>query len=397
MQRRRRRSYCGRRMEEDPMRESEDKVLWIWLRLVTEGNVRWMNALYETLGSVQDIYKTTDEEYIAMGVGEHIRRRLNNKDLKQAYDIFGICEKFGIGMVDITDAAYPELLRHITAPPCLLFYDGRFAEAFSHPTLTVIGTRHSTASGEASAAEFARGLAASGFTVVCGVADGIEQIIHRSVMEIDGRCVQVLPCGLLKAGKRVAHMIRDTVVHGAVVTECLPNEVRRFDAYPLRNRILSGLSHGTLVIQAPKKSGAIMTAGYAAEQGRDVFVLPGSVRDPSYSGNNALLVDGAHPVIAYDDLVDFYREKFPEDIREVDRRDETFETFLSSVTESAPREFENEEQQAIYSVLSDGAHFVEEVMRQTGLTAQQVFVELSRMEFYGWIEALPGGTFKTIS
>lgn len=368
------------------------QVLWIWLRRALEGNSKIMYALYKVVGDIETIYNASSETYEAWGVPQRYRHALADKDTGRAYNIWGMCQKFGFSVVTIEEDIFPTMLRQISLPPCILFYEGNLSEMLKRPLLTMIGTRHATVSGLASAQEMACGLAGSGFGLVMGVAEGIEDTIQKAVLDVGGHAMLILPCGFQRVNRRVAGLIRNVVNNGVVLSELLPNETVDFGTYQLRNRLLAGISHGTFVVQAPKKSGAVMTAGFAAAEGRDVFVLPGNVRDPSFAGNNELLRDGAVPVIEYTDIVRYYQPKF-EGLTPADEQDPLFEKYADSITERA-NTFENKLQEKIYSLLSHRAMYPEELCEALGEPIQRIMSQISMMEFSDWVEAAPGGAVK---
>lgn len=370
-------------------------LYWIWLRLALDGNIKMMYALYCVAEDIENVFRSDKKQYLEWGVPKNYLSALENKDLTPAYNILGQCERFGIGILSIEDEQYPESLLRIALPPCLLFYQGDFLKCLKTPMLTVVGTRYSTASGEAIAADFGRNLALSGFTIVCGVASGIEQAIYNSVLSADGRCVLLLPCGILTAPQRVHYMIKDAVLNGAVVSEWLPGEKSPYDAYQIRNRLLSALTPGTLVLQSPRKSGAQMTANYALSQGKDVFTIPGGLLDPAYAGNNVLLRDGAIPVLEAMDIVDYYKPKYKDQLFDLIVEDDTFEKYVQSISQKV--EFENKEQQIIYSVMTREGNTVDEIVLKSELATPNVLSQITLMELNGWIEAIPGGKYKIIT
>ncbi len=369
-------------------------IYWIWLRLALQGNVKMMYALWTITENVEEIYCADGKTLEEWGVDSRLSKRLLDKKLNEAHNIFGLCEQFGFSLLCIEDDDYPEQLRRIALPPCLLIYQGNLMDCMSGPTLTVIGTRYATASGEALAAEFSHHLALAGFSLFCGVAEGIETAVHHATIGADGRCVLLLPCGLLTVSKRVSALIRDVLPRGAVVSEWLPGERGGFDCYQVRNRLLSGMSAGTLILQAPHKSGAMMTAGYALEQGKDVFVLPGGLRDPSFAGNNELLRDGATPVIEPGDIVRFYLPRWKDALQEVVIEDDGFEAVVQSVSEG--NEFESEEEQLIFSLISQEGITADEMAERTGIPVHRVLSCITVMELKGWVTPIPGGKYKTI-
>ena len=367
-------------------------LYWIWLRMALQGNIKLMYALYSEFKDVEVIFRAERGEYVKWGIPANYIPTLEDKDLTAAYNILGQCDKFGIGVLSIEDEAYPQSLLEIALPPCLLFYQGDFLTCLKTPMITVVGTRYSTATGEAIAMDFGGELAIAGFTVVCGVAKGIEAAIHKAVVRADGRCVLLLPCGILSVAQRVRYLIKDVVAHGAAVSEWLPYEKTPYDAYRIRNRLLSALTPGTLVLQSPQKSGSQITANYALSQGKDVFTIPGGLRDPSFTGNNRLLCDGATPVLEAMDIVNYYKPQYKDMLFDIVVEDDNFEKFVQSVSQQ--REFKNEEQQIVYAAIREEGSTPDEIVEETGLLAHIVLLQLTLMEINGWINQIPGGKFK---
>lgn len=370
-------------------------LYWIWLRLAFQGNVKMMYALYSVVEDVEKIFRADKKQYVEWGVPATYLAALVDKDLTSAYNILGQCERFNIGILSIEDEQYPENLRQIALPPCLLFYQGDFLKCLKTPMLTVVGTRYATASGEAIAGDFATGLALSGFTVVCGVAQGIEEAIHKAVLSADGKCILLLPCGILSAPKRVRYLMKDVVTHGAVLSEWLPGEKSPYDAYKIRNRLLSALTPGTLILQSPRKSGSQITANYALSQGKDVFTIPGGLLDPSFAGNNILLRDGAIPVLEAMDIVNYYKPKYEDQLADIVIEDDSYEKYVQSISQKL--EFENKEQQIVYSVMTNEGNTIDEIVLKSELATHVVLSQLTMMELNGWIKAIPGGKYKIIT
>ncbi len=366
---------------------------WIWLKKALKDDIKTLYALYKVFGSAEAVYCADRHKYWGIGLQEKYIPLLLDKDLTEAHNIFGQCERFGIELLCIEDDEYPDRLREIALPPCLLFYQGDL-QCIDGPTLTVIGTRFTTVTGESVAAEISHGLSASGFTIVCGVADGIERVVHKAVVGSDGRCVLLLPCGILAVDRRVSHLIRDVLPTGLVLSEWLPADRQPRAAYQIRNRILSALSLGTLVIQAPHRSGAVMTAHYALEQNKDVFVVPGGVRDPSYLGSNELLREGAVPILEANDIVKFYKPKWKDNLQETVIEDTQFESYVQSISETP--DFESDDEKYVFGLITPEGRFTDEIIAESGLPASKVLVLITMMEIKGWIEPLSGGKYRTI-
>lgn len=202
------------------------------------------------------------------------------------------------------DADFPPLLEHIPQPPAALFVVGD-ASALLHPQVAIVGARAASAGGMAHARMFARALAQAGFAITSGLADGIDGAAHAGALEVDGLTLGVMGTGpdLVYPRKHQALAAR-IAAHGALVSEFPPGMAARANHFPRRNRLIAGLSLGTLVVEASLRSGSLITARLAAEQGREVFALPGSIDNPLARGCHRLIRDGARLVEAAAEIVE---------------------------------------------------------------------------------------------
>ncbi len=212
-------------------------------------------------------------------------------------------ENSGFQVITLNDGVYPELLRHIPDPPPLLYLNGRLEPQAA--AIAVVGSRKATTYGRTSAQRLCHQLAGRGLEVVSGMARGIDTAAHTGALEAGGRTVAVLGSGLKKIypaqNRRLFHQIAN---HGAVLTEfCLDDDPEPHH-FPQRNRVISGLSLGTVVVEAAQRSGSLITARLAAEQGREVFAVPGSINAPSAHGTHALIKQGAKLVETADDVLE---------------------------------------------------------------------------------------------
>lgn len=220
------------------------------------------------------------------------------------------CSKRNFGVTCISDEDYPPILKEISNPPAVLYYRGKI-ETFAE-RIAIVGTRNYTDYGRKIALNFGEELAAAGLTVVSGAAIGIDTFAHRGALKF-GRTVAVLACGINYAfshgGRKFFEEISE---RGAVLTEFNPNFSPNAGCFPSRNRIIAGLSRGVIVVEAGKKSGALITTTYAGDFGRDVFAVPGDIFAPKSIGCNELIRDGAILVTSAQDVLDQYNfEKVP--------------------------------------------------------------------------------------
>ena len=201
--------------------------------------------------------------------------------------------------------AYPELLREIHRAPPLLFVKGN-VNLLSMPQIAIVGTRHPTHGGQENTQQFSRFLAKQGFTITSGLALGVDSIAHQSALAVEGSTIAVMATGIDSVYPRQHAQLAQDILqnHGLLVTEFPLGTAPQRSHFPQRNRLISGLSVGTLVIEAAIKSGSLITARFAAEQNREVFSIPGSIHNPQSKGCHALIKQGAQLVESADDIVE---------------------------------------------------------------------------------------------
>ncbi|MEZ6136702.1 MAG: DNA-processing protein DprA [Pirellulaceae bacterium] len=239
------------------------------------------------------------------GVGVTLARRLRSTQFREiAGGVIECCRANGIRILLPSDADFPDLLRQIPDPPSVLYVRGELRPTDSL-ALAIVGTRGASQYGRSQAERLARSLARAGLTIVSGLARGIDAAAHQGAIEAEGRTIAVLSNGVAEIyppqneelGKRIA-------TSGALISEMPPGTKPKKGMFPQRNRLISGLSLGTLVVEAGERSGALITARLSGEQGREVFALPGLVTNPNSRGCHQLIRDGAHLVQDTEDILD---------------------------------------------------------------------------------------------
>jgi DNA processing protein len=224
--------------------------------------------------------------------------------LEQAAACMARASAGGFGLAVLTDAAYPGWLRHIFDPPVALWVAGR-VEVLGGPSVAVVGSRDATPAGLLVARRLGRGLAESGLCVVSGLARGVDGAAHEGALDAGGRTVAVLGCGVDVVYPRQHGGLAEAVARaGAVVSELPPGSPPLPRHFPLRNRVISGLSRAVVVVEASERSGSLITARMALEQGRDVLAVPGGIASGRHRGCHALIKDGARLVETVEDVLD---------------------------------------------------------------------------------------------
>lgn len=297
-----------RRGSNDPFQAQEptlgDSLLdWLALtRVVGLGPVR-LAQLLERFGSPQQVFSASRQDLLPVPLGEPVREALlRGPDHHWALEQVHRAEDLGASIVPLDDPLYPEPLRHIPQPPPVLFVTG--SVPLTHPrTVAVVGTRAPSGIGKESCGHLSRQWAREGLRIVSGLARGIDEIAHRAALEAGSETVAVLGCGLdqLERASRV-NLSRDIARHGAVVTEFPFGDPVTKGNFPRRNRIIAGLAAAVVVAEAGEHSGALITARYALEQGREVLACPGPVGWESFEGCFRLLREGASLCASPEDL-----------------------------------------------------------------------------------------------
>ena len=295
---------------------------YIWLSLALGYSTPKCKALASIYPNITAFYQGGVMEWRLSGV-------LNDKDISaleatpvaKAYEVIARCNELGISIVSLDDPNYPEKLKDIYDPPAVLYMKGRLPDFERCLSIGIVGTRNATAYGKRTSHVLAGSLAKVGVIIISGGAVGIDSLSHTAALEVGGETLCVLGCGInypyLMANARMRNTIAE---RGALISEYPPDYPPGKYTFPERNRIISGLSDGVLVIEAGAKSGSLITARNALEQNRDVFAVMGNITSPYSQGTNALIKDGAIPVTDYTDIISYYPqfrlEGDPDDIVE---------------------------------------------------------------------------------
>ena len=284
----------------------------------------------------------------------------------------------GMGVLAIFDEAYPTSLRHLADPPPVLFLRGRRA-LLGTPGVAVVGSRKATARARDVSFQLGRALAEEGIPVVSGLALGVDGAAHRGAVEGRGPTVAVLGTGADRAYPSSHRtLFRRIVETGLVVSEFPPGTPALPHHFPRRNRILAALAHTLVVVEAASRSGALISVDHALDLGLDVWAVPGPIQEPACAGSNALLADGARPLVSVD-------------------------AFLQAVAGTAPRAAEEAldgvaadagPEARVLEALSQGGRSADEVARVTGLPTARALSLLSALELEGRVQRIPGMRFR---
>lgn len=290
---------------------------WVWLTTLPGLEQRTKLQLLEHFASPEEIYFAPEEELLlAEGVTKTQCALLADKSLDRAEKVLEDCAKDGQFLLTMDDAAYPARLRNIYDPPLLLYGKGSLPLFDEEVAVTVVGTRSCTPYGVKAASELGYELAKQGALLVSGMAKGIDGEALRGALRAGGFTAAVLGGGadvVYPAANR--RLYEDIAATGVILSEYPPGTEPRGEHFPVRNRLLSALSVATLVVEAPERSGALITAATALEQGREVFAVPGPFDAPMSRGCNGLIREGAGLVCEAWDVLSFYESRYPHKLR----------------------------------------------------------------------------------
>jgi len=408
---------------------------WIWFAHRPGINDRMKAVLLQHFQDPEDIYFADGGAFAAIeGLSPEAIESLQDRDLIPAEEILDACRREKLQILTFRDAAYPAALKNIPDPPMVLYYKGQLPDLDSVPVIGVVGTRKASAYGMTAAKRLGYQIGKCGGIVVSGMAYGIDGLAMSGALTAGARVVGVLGCGadiVYPLSNRA--LFQDVERYGCILSEFPPGTPPAKWTFPKRNRIISGLSNGVLVIEAPEKSGALITARLAAEQGRDVFAVPGNIDMPSFVGSNRLLRDGAIMVSSGWDILSEYEALYPDKLRKdtapihMTAYPEEAE-ILAEAEKSLPRVAQkaavpgkkqglkkklekksidkepvsaysdvnnakpklSEEEQKIVSALENGERLVDDVIAETGLSTGKLLSSLTMLELKGILRRLPG-------
>jgi DNA processing protein len=353
------------------------------------GSSRTLFLLLDRFGAAENVFAATRSELgvVLEGKTSLIDAILEGADPARAQTELTWLAQPGCHVVTLADPDYPTLLREIADPPPLLFVRG-VKSVLTQPQIAVVGSRNPTATGCENAHHFAQTLAHAGLVITSGLALGIDACAHRGALDAQGATIAVAATGLDRVypsrHRELAHEIAET---GALVSEFPLGSPPRRDHFPRRNRIISGMSTGVVVVEAALQSGSLITARLAAEQGREVFAIPGSIHSPLARGCHALIRQGAKLVETARDILEELGPLVGAQDREKAGR---------ANQNDAPNSLSNEKHEyaPILAHLGHDPVDIDTLVERSGLTPEAISSMLLQMELYGLIETCPGGKYQ---
>ena len=373
-----------------------DLADWIALNLIRGIGPRTANQLLEEFGAPAQVFAASRLALEKFGLKPNTIQELHDSSiLEKANEEIERLEALHARVITLEDEDYPALLREIHDPPIALYVRGDLPKAYAQPCLAVVGSRRCSTYGVNTAQMLARDLAANGLTIVSGMARGIDAAAHRGALEAaeaGGQTIAIVGTGLETTyPKEHKGLEVEIMVHGAVISEFPLGTPPLPQNFPYRNRILSGLCFGVLVVEAAEHSGSLITARLAYEQGREVFAVPGNITSQTSFGPNYLIKDGAKLVQQWRDVV----EELPLEIKEkilgvqrvADQKGNNVQSMFPAV------EFSATERQLLEILSPDVPAHIDQLLLSSGLASAELMNALLSLEMKDRIRELPGKSF----
>ena len=386
------------------------------------------SKLCETLeyfGSAQEFFRASESSIKSSGIfTASAAEKIKSVAFDLAKRAYEKCQKDGQSILCYGDENYPAMLRNIYCPPAVLYIKGSLPDMDEEVGITVVGSRKCSSYGYEAAQLLSYRLAKAGAVIISGGALGIDSAAHRGCLDAGGKTLGVLACGIDFRYNMANENLRSEICqNGALISEYPPGTGVQKHHFHARNRLLAALARGTVVVEAGEHSGALITANHAAEQGKDIFALPGNLKSPFSVGSNRLIKDGAYPVECPLDVLEQYAPFFPHKLRlagadeplfagtgyapKPPKKVENSRTTALLVSEPLKKEEKTKkpaqksklpeglspEAQMIVCNTSKSPFNTDDVIESTGLAVGKILRALTELELFGVVEAMPGGRY----
>lgn len=390
-------------------------LYWIWFAQLKKLSCSQKQMLLQHFRDPEELYHSDLSAFEKFeDITADMLVALEERSLEEARQILADCNHKGIGILTVQDSAYPSKLKNTYDAPLVLYYKGKLPDWEHLPVIGIVGTRKATPYGMKTAARFGAEITACGALVVSGGAAGIDTAAMESALAAGGSTVGVLGCGVdVVYPAKNKRLFEEVAIRGCLISEYPPKTQGNAWQFPRRNRIISGISDGLLVVEAPYKSGALISAKHAHDQGREVFAVPGNVDEPACAGSNALLQDFALPALSGWDVVKEFRDLYPGKISRKDapavmKQPETIPEMKPQMEATDKKSIDNKEkstysvvnnpavalndqEKAVFEILSREAMAVDAVIEAAGMSAGTVKAILTRLTIKGLVKNHPGG------
>ena len=376
-------------------------LYWVWLTDICGVYNNDINALLEQFDTVDEIYNATDYSGI-LNVKPSTIKKLRDKSLKKAEKIKDNCDKIGAEIITVDDIRYPDSLRTIPNPPYVLYMRGEIMKWDRILGIGVVGTRDCSDYGHKAVDYIVKDLAYCGATIISGMAKGIDGASARAALDAGNKTIAVLGTAIDNPYPwENRNLMQEIIDNGTVISEYPPGARTQRTSFPWRNRIISGLSKGILVVEAPEKSGALITANYALEQGKDIFAVPGNIFKKESAGTNNLLSMGAKAVQSASDILNEYvyeierlNIKKPTVISKIFAKSEKIENEIKLSIDDKRFSGLSDDDKKIISLLIEENMHIDDIARKSEIPAGELTTKLAMLEFSGHIQKIPGNNYK---
>jgi DNA processing protein len=354
-------------------------ISWVALNMVDGLKPVHKASLLRTFGSPEKVFQAGEMELTSVPeIKAEMAYRIAHFDVKTAEQEYRQASNIGVSLITLEDGRYPALLKTIPDPPLVLYVKGSVLT--DEPAVALVGSRKATPYGLNVTQFLARDLGAVGVTVVSGLARGIDARAHNAALQAGARTIAVLGSGVNVIYPSEHKTLAENISRqGAVISEFPLGTPPNRENFPIRNRIISGLSHAVVIVEASRKSGSLITARMAAEQGREVLAVPGSIFNESSQGSNLLIKDGAALVQSWRDIVENLPEEFSCHIYSRVQNEGSGEAELTEL------------EKAVVSSLSfEEPRHVDEVAMMAGLAAPELLGALVSLELKNYVSQMHG-------
>ena len=397
----------------------ESTRYWIWLQLCL-GQGAYFTTIIEEFGSIENLYKANILDWkMNTALTSKQVEALAKYSLDDADKIIDDCKKTDCRIITYDSEEFPEPLRMISNPPAVIYVDGQLCNFERYAVIGIVGTRKASSYSLKAAQIMAKGMSACGAVIVSGGALGVDSAAHRGAIDAHGKTYAVLGNGFgadyLKANEKLRNEIKSS--GGALISEYPPYTQPSKYTFPMRNRLISALSDGVLVVEAGVKSGSLITAGHAAEQGRDIFAIPASIFDKNFQGTNKLIDDGATVATSPYTVLSRYSEKYSTldlskamtpyelataknvDANAEEKKQISFDSVMKDRAERVRIQSEavklDGEEKTVYELLDSESFIgIEDIIKGSNIAPQKVLAALTMLEMKGVIESASGKRYR---
>ncbi|UCD71167.1 MAG: DNA-processing protein DprA [Syntrophobacterales bacterium] len=357
----------------------DERFYWLALNIIPGIGPILIKALIERFGNPKRVFKASRRELARVdGIGERLAYAIKDTDVRGKVEReLRLIEELNASIVTLIDQSYPDNLKQIYDPPPLLYVRGDL-QPKDKLAISMVGSRLASNYGRMITERIAGDLARLGVTIVSGMARGIDSAAHRGALSVGGRTIAVLGCGVdIVYPRENRHLFEEITAHGAVISEFPLSTPPEGANFPKRNRIISGLSLGVVIVQATSTSGSLITAGLALEQNRDVFAVPGNVGMAGSRGTNRLIKQGAKLIETAEDILEDVLPRFQHQELESEDRDLPL----------------GEEEERVFCLFEDEPIHIDSIIAQTRMSASRVSTILLQLELKGLVQQLSGKRF----